>query len=181
MKNTKNKSIVLLNADHTVNSFISFVRAVGLYLANKAIVVETEEDGEIIHPNLGIKKPVIMALRKYIYIPRKRVKLNRRNLLLRDKFQCQYCGCDLKNKKNTIDHIIPKSHPSSPGNTWTNLVICCEKCNTRKDNKLLHETDMKLLRKPFEPKMEDLLICDKRLEKALNKINNGLYFKRADN
>ena len=56
--------------------------------------------------------------------------LTRRNIMIRDRFCCQYCGC----KRNlTIDHV----HPQSKGgrNTWENLVTACMACNQKKGSR----------------------------------------------
>jgi len=64
----------------------------------------------------------------------------------RDDNECQYCG---SRKNLTIDHVIPRSKGGM--DTWENLVACCSSCNIAKGNKLLKDTDMKLMRKPTQP------------------------------
>tara|TARA_B100000085_G_C18425065_1_gene464371 strand:+ start:431 stop:736 length:306 start_codon:yes stop_codon:yes gene_type:complete len=70
-----------------------------------------------------------------------------RNMIYkRDGYSCQYCG---STRDLTIDHVIPRS--KGGGDTWDNLVACCDKCNVSKGNKYLHETNMKLRSKPKAP------------------------------
>lgn len=59
-----------------------------------------------------------------------KVALTRRNIMIRDRFCCQYCG----SKRNlTLDHV----HPQSKGgrNTWCNLVTACMGCNQKKGSR----------------------------------------------
>jgi 5-methylcytosine-specific restriction endonuclease McrA len=65
----------------------------------------------------------------------------------RDNYTCQYCGAT---KHLTIDHVVPKS--KGGGDTYFNLVVACSKCNIKKSDKFLEQTDMKLLKKPRAPK-----------------------------
>ena len=69
----------------------------------------------------------------------------------RDGHKCQYCGAT---KSLTIDHVIPKSKGGD--DSWENLVVACHSCNTKKSNKMLEETGMKLMSVPKAPfnKME---------------------------
>ena len=43
---------------------------------------------------------------------------------------CAYCGCPLKYREMTVDHLKPKSRKGS-GKT-TNLMPACQRCNTAK-------------------------------------------------
>ena len=52
----------------------------------------------------------------------------------------------------TIDHVHPKSLGGKT--VWENVVCCCIKCNRRKGNKLLQDTDMRLSVKPSKPSWE---------------------------
>lgn len=75
-----------------------------------------------------------------------RVALNRRNLFLRDNFQCQYCG---RRSDLTLDHVIPQSKGGR--NTWQNLVTACAPCNVKKGDKTLRQLKWKLAKEPKEP------------------------------
>ena len=46
---------------------------------------------------------------------------------------CYYCGCELKREEKTIDHKLPVSKGGT--NNMNNLVICCQHCNSLKNNK----------------------------------------------
>jgi 5-methylcytosine-specific restriction endonuclease McrA len=53
-----------------------------------------------------------------------------------------------------MDHVIPRSRGGKNG--WENCVVACFACNQRKKDHLLSEVDMKLLRKPSKPGIENL-------------------------
>ncbi len=95
----------------------------------------------------GFKRPTIVRLNKYVYIPHKKVTLSRYNIYRRDDYSCVYCD----SKDNlTIDHVKPKSKGGK--NTWENLVTCCKKCNQRKGNRTPEESGIHLIEAPYEPK-----------------------------
>ena len=57
-------------------------------------------------------------------------------VLLRDNFQCTYCGATAKGGATlTIDHIVPRS--AGGRNTVSNLRTACLPCNQGKSNTLL--------------------------------------------
>lgn len=62
----------------------------------------------------------------------------------RDNNTCQYCG----KAGDTIDHVIPKSQGGK--RTWTNLVCCCQSCNTTKGANTPKQAGTKLRRSPKE-------------------------------
>jgi hypothetical protein len=85
---------------------------------------------------------------------RAKPKFSRRNLYLRDRCRCQFCGQKFYTEDLTMDHVVPRSKGGLV--TWSNIVLACWPCNNRKGNKTVAEAGMKLIRKPFEPKAEDL-------------------------
>jgi 5-methylcytosine-specific restriction endonuclease McrA len=70
----------------------------------------------------------------------------RASIYKRDDHECQYCGSE---KDLTLDHVIPRSKGGQ--DTWDNLVTCCSKCNLKKGNKLLSESNMILRKTPSAP------------------------------
>ena len=90
---------------------------------------------------------VIVRLLTNIQIPRRLLRANRRNLLLRDDNTCQYCGKSMPASQLSVDHVVPTSRGGS-GRSWENQVIACRRCNGRKGNRLLSEAGMRLIRSP---------------------------------
>lgn len=68
--------------------------------------------------------------------------VNRQEVLRRDHHSCQYSG---STKRLTLDHLIPRSKGGL--HMWDNVVIACERCNSRKGDKTLGETGMQLQKK----------------------------------
>lgn len=102
-----------------------------------------------------IAVPRIIRLTGYDKLPQQRVKLNRRNLFARDHNTCQYCGMRLPTSELSIDHVIPRTQ-NGP-DTWQNLVCSCVKCNSRKGGRTPPQANMKLIRKPTQPKRNPLI------------------------
>jgi 5-methylcytosine-specific restriction endonuclease McrA len=88
----------------------------------------------------------VIRLLEYRRIPHQTRALSRKNILLRDRNTCQYCGVVLPSGDLTLDHVVPRSRGGS--SSWENLVACCHSCNRRKGNHLLVETDMRLMKEP---------------------------------
>ncbi len=117
------------------------------------IVLEHYKD-DFVKSSGGIKFfiPAVAVTSRYIKRQRS-IKLKKTNLLVRDNSTCQYCNLKLSTKNTTIDHVKPKSHfqTKEDAHTWDNVVIACSRCNTKKANKTLEQSGMKLLKQPREP------------------------------
>lgn len=100
-------------------------------------------------PRISIRAPEIIVLKHYNKFPEREVKLTRRNLLIRDNFTCQYSGKRLSSREATIDHVIPQSKGGKTA--WDNVVVCCPNMNSKKGNKTLAESGLKLLKTPIQP------------------------------
>lgn len=96
-----------------------------------------------------IRVPEIVILTKYDKTPYREVKLNRKNLLIRDNFTCQYTGKKITKESATIDHVIPRSRGGK--STWDNLVMSCLEVNAKKADRTPSEAGLKLLKKPIRP------------------------------
>ena len=88
----------------------------------------------------SLNLPQVIVLSRYNRIPPRSLKFNRRNVFLRDRHTCQYCGVTSGDSELTIDHVIPRSRGGATG--WDNLVVACTCCNTRIGNKLPQEVEM---------------------------------------
>jgi 5-methylcytosine-specific restriction endonuclease McrA len=72
--------------------------------------------------------------------------VSRREVLRRDNHACQYCG---SGKRLTLDHVIPRSKGGQ--HTWNNVVAACERCNSKKGDRLPQEIGMIPRNKPKAP------------------------------
>lgn len=94
--------------------------------------------------------PEIIILTTYSGMPRANVAFSRRNLCIRDRYTCQFCGERLSGENLTIDHVLPRSRGGHA--TWENCVLACVRCNERKGNRKPEEVGMRLLKQPRRPR-----------------------------
>jgi len=95
---------------------------------------------------LGI--PKVIRLTAYNKIP-VTIRLNRRNIILRDNHTCSYCNKKKNLSELNIDHIVPKSKGGK--NTRDNLTCSCFDCNTKKRDRTPRQAGMKLVKPPKKP------------------------------
>ena len=151
----------MLNADFRPLSYYPLslwswqetVKAVFLDRVN----IVSEYERFVRSPSFEMRLPSVVSLKTYVK-PALYPAFTRFNVFLRDRFSCQYCGCkdDL-----TFDHLIPRSRGGQT--RWDNVVTACEKCNSCKGGRLLHETGMVLRTKPKAP-----------MHPALAKLSEGI-------
>ena len=140
------ENILLLNQDYTPLNVTTLKRGFKLVFKGKAEVISHDDNNPIETEVKNYQRPTVIRLLRYISLPYKTVNLTRFNIYRRDGHKCGYCG----SKSNlTLDHIIPKSKGGK--NSWTNLVTCCKKCNTKKDDRTPKQAGMKLLVKIYRP------------------------------
>jgi 5-methylcytosine-specific restriction endonuclease McrA len=109
-------------------------------------------EGDDVLPVVGgaLRVPRVVHLHRYDRSPRPTVRLTRRNLMLRDGHQCQYCAKRPPLRDLNIDHILPRSRGGM--DTWENLVTACRLCNLRKGWRTPDEAGMRLLHTPVRPR-----------------------------
>lgn len=106
---------------------------------------------EIVHTvRYPIRVPKVILLSIFDRVPKKELKLTRRNVFERDKYRCQYCAKRMASEELNLDHVIPRHYGGKT--TWENIVCSCIKCNSRKANRLPHEAGMRLVRQPSAPR-----------------------------
>ncbi|MBO0910594.1 MAG: HNH endonuclease [Acidobacteria bacterium] len=137
--------VLVLNASYEPINVCAARRAIVLVL--KGVAMTEEENGHFLHAaRLALRVPSVIRLLEYRRIPHQTRALSRKNILLRDRNTCQYCGEVLGSSDLTLDHVVPRSRGGA--STWENLVACCHACNRSKGNQLPSEAGMKLLREP---------------------------------
>ena len=138
--------VLVLNASYEPINICGARRALVLVL--KGVARTEEEQGAVLHAaRVRMPLPSVIRLLEYRRIPHQTRALSRKNILLRDRNSCQYCGVVLTAAELTLDHVVPRSRGGA--STWENLVACCHDCNRRKGSNLLHEIpSMRLAREP---------------------------------
>lgn len=137
---------LVLNATYEPLGVVPARRAVVLVLAHKADLVHPAD--EIVRSErLVVEVPSVIRLRSFVRVPyQRRAALSRRGVFLRDHGSCQYCG----RKAESIDHIVPRSRGGP--HEWENVVAACRPCNTRKRDRMLEDSGMRLRSKPVAPR-----------------------------
>ncbi len=116
---------------------------------------ETNEHDWVRTVRFDLVVPKIIRLTLYDRLPKKSVKLNRRNIFARDGNRCQYCGEKFTTSELSIDHVVPRSQDGRT--TWENVVCCCMKCNVRKGGRTPHQANMKLITVPEKPRRSPVI------------------------
>ena len=96
-----------------------------------------------------LRVPEVVTLTKYDRLPSNAVTFSRRNVFKRDKFACQYCGAQPGSEELTIDHVLPRAQGGT--SSWTNCVLACIDCNSRKADRTPEQARMPLRSQPVRP------------------------------
>jgi 5-methylcytosine-specific restriction endonuclease McrA len=135
------KNTTILNSNYTHLTVVSWKRGLRLLIAEKVIPIEFYEDYELITAAGEVYLlPRVVILKKYVKLPDRMYKPNRRNIFLRDNYSCAYCEKQLSTEELSVDHIIPKSRGGKE--TWENLITACKSCNCTKGDRTPEEADM---------------------------------------
>jgi len=115
--------VLVLNASYEPINICAARRAIVLVL--KGLAMPEEENGHFLHAaRLAMRVPSVIRLLEYRRIPHQTRALSRKNILLRDRNTCQYCGVLLSSGDLTLDHVIPRSRGVRPhGKIWWHAAI----------------------------------------------------------
>ncbi|MFQ6615764.1 MAG: HNH endonuclease [Fidelibacterota bacterium] len=141
-----NREVLVLNQNYQPLLICTAKRAICMMYLGKVEVVESYRD-RVHSPSTTLALPSVIKLQKYVRVRGNDIVLSRKNILKRDRHQCQYCG--RRSVPMTIDHVIPKERGGR--DSWENLVCSCHVCNRKKGNRTPDEAGLKLLRRPREP------------------------------
>jgi 5-methylcytosine-specific restriction endonuclease McrA len=119
------------------------------FLAWRRLPVRDRDDGLAIVGG-ALRVPRVLHLRRYERARRPTVRLTRKNLMIRDAHQCQYCARRPPVRDLNIDHVMPRSRGGE--DSWENLVTACRVCNLRKGRRTPDEASMRLLKNPTIPR-----------------------------
>lgn len=139
------KPVLVLNASYEPINICAARRALVLVL--KGIAAAEELSATSVHSTRRtVKVPSVIRLLEYRRIPHQTRALSRKNIMMRDRYTCQYCLKILPTGELTLDHVIPRARAGE--SAWENLVACCHTCNNRKGSRTPEEAGMKLIRQP---------------------------------
>lgn len=140
--------VLTLNASYMPLALVDWMRAICLIFQDKAEVV-AEGSRTVSSPSKEMKVPAIIRLKSAVYPTKRRVRLSRKNVLLRDGHTCQYCRQTFSKHQMNLDHVQPRSRGGQT--RWTNIVASCIPCNTKKGDRTPAEAGMQLLKEPVPP------------------------------
>ena len=112
--------------------------------------LEVHGDHAIRSVRQSVRVPEIIVLTRYRGVPMRTPSFSRRNLMRRDRHQCQYCGIKPGIHELSIDHVMPRSRGGR--STWENCVLACRRCNRKKRNRTPIQAGMRLLAEPRAPR-----------------------------
>ena len=137
--------VLVLNASYEPINICAARRALVLVL--KGVASTEEASQHTLHAaRREFPVPSVIRLLEYRRIPHQTRALSRKNIMMRDRYTCQYCHQPAPAGDLTLDHVVPRSRGGET--TWENLVACCHHCNNRKGNRTPDEAGMKLSRQP---------------------------------
>ncbi len=149
------RPVLVLDAGYQPVNVVNLTRAVTLVCTGKAVILQADDTVALRSERVALQCPRVIRLliacahRVYRHF---RIKLNKRNIMARDGWRCQYCGAT--EQPLTIDHVVPRSRRQEAGaeiDTWENCVTACLPCNARKGSRTPAEAGMPLLSRPRPP------------------------------
>lgn len=158
-----NSAVLVLNQNYEPLNVCNVRRAIVLVFDGKAEVLETARE-KLRSATRVFESPSVIRMTYQISKPRPKVKLTRREVFIRDRFTCQYCG--RQGNDLTIDHVVPRSRGG--GHSWDNLVAACKTCNHRKGGRLPNEARMALRATPKEPRAGMYYTIERRVDDRLD-------------
>ena len=137
------RPVLQLTIDYEAVRIITAKEALKKVTKGKAVVeVPTHR---LVYPGVFLPSVIRLIVRPKKHVPIRMQVVTRKNIFLRDRHQCQYCGrpkVDLE-----LEHVIPRCQGGK--STWENLVAACRTCNGKKAGRTPEEAGMKLIRRPL--------------------------------
>lgn len=163
---------ILLNGDYSYLCQIHWKRALCLEYTQKAKVLKYS-DRVVRSVDKLFRTPAVMVLIKVVRsVYRNRVPFTKKNVLIRDRYTCAYCGC--RQKALTIDHVKPVSRGGK--SDFDNCVASCRACNNRKAARTPREAGMQLHKRPYQPTIAEFIRIRLRQSGAYRFLQElGLY------
>ncbi|MEO1083168.1 MAG: HNH endonuclease [Acidobacteriota bacterium] len=142
---------LVLNAHYQPVGRVSWQQAFRLIFTGRAEVVENYADRVVRSARDAWPVPsIVRFLRKVAKMPfRRKVIFNRRNVYLRDRGRCQYCGVVVPSTEFEFEHVVPRAQGGRTA--WDNIVVACVRCNQRKGGRTPEQAGMRLMSQPRRP------------------------------
>lgn len=155
---------LVLNADYRPMStwplsLIPGRDAISAVFRDRAVVLD-EWPAVLRSATRAVNVPKVIALTEYVSV-HARPNFCRRSILLRDRFNCQYCGGRFAAVDLTFDHVIPRCRGGKT--TWENILSACVPCNTSKKDRMpgysgrKNQGQHRPLKEPRQPTSAELM------------------------
>lgn len=158
----RNRTLVL-NQDYIPLSIVHWKQAMTMIYIKETAIPLKYYDRKVTGVK-GKKYPIPAVVITKQYVKRKwgKAPYSKRNVMIRDKMTCQYCGEKGQltgDKKLEIEHVIPRSRWNGKHPTiFENVVASCKTCNRHKEDRTPAEAGMKLLRRPYRPDHIEIIL-----------------------
>jgi 5-methylcytosine-specific restriction endonuclease McrA len=136
-------------------SAVSWQEAIKYICLDRVDVLEWYDDWIVRSATWETKVPAVIMVKDFIK-KRSSPRLSKFNVIMRDRFQCQYCSIPVSVNTVTMDHVLPISKGGQT--SWSNLVASCQDCNSRKGSKLWKPKNA-----PYAPSYYELVNIRKEL------------------
>ncbi len=158
------RSVLVLNQNYEPLHVCNVRRAVVLVARGKAEVIDRLDRAKALLRSVSGEHDVPSVIRMVYFIrrPRPVMRLSRREVFIRDRFVCQYCGRRTTFKELTLDHVVPRFRGGA--HSWENLVSACRGCNHRKAGRTPREARMTLRTEPRRPSVTSASLFGQYLE-----------------
>ncbi len=142
------RQTLVLDQTYAPHRVVPWHRAISLLLGDKVDVIDEWED-RVRSPSREVALPAVIRLRRKLPRGARQIRFNRRNVLVRDGYRCQYCGAQPPKRDLTFDHVVPRSRGG--GTHFENIVTACKPCNGKKGSRALEDSGLTLARVPSAP------------------------------
>jgi len=138
--------VLVLNLNYEPINVCNARRALLLIFRGKAELL-TNGQGQVFSVHAVFDLPSVVRLVYMVKRPFAKRKLSKKEVLLRDRHTCQYCGD--KAMDLTLDHVVPRRQGGLQ--SWENIVSACIPCNHNKAGRTPSEAGLTLLKRPKAP------------------------------
>tara|TARA_R110000824_G_scaffold168222_1_gene345250 strand:- start:185 stop:685 length:501 start_codon:yes stop_codon:yes gene_type:complete len=150
----QNITVLKLDSAFKPIEVISWEDAITLTWLKKAWAVEYS-DKWVHSAKKAFQIPSVIVLFRYIDEKFFTLPCTRKNVLIRDENQCQYCAICFREGELTLDHVVPTSKGGT--STWMNVVAACKECNQKKRDFLVDNSPVSLIRRPKRPSYRSII------------------------
>ena len=116
--NLLSSTVLVLNANYSPMTVCTAKRAISLYFLDK-IDILSKYDESISSPSLSLELPSVIKIRTYVKNNNMAVEISRKNVLVRDNYECQYCGKKSKSLTYNLLQTLEKKATTKRGSPTT--------------------------------------------------------------